>query len=51
MKTLMITKSSAVELQHLIVNHESQPIKLNPVMPSQISIYFRSCYFAEAIFL
>ena len=32
--TIMITKSWAVEIQHLDVNHESQPIKSNPVMPS-----------------
>ena len=32
MKRLMITKNLVVKIQNLIVNHESQPVKLNPVM-------------------
>ena len=32
MKRLMITKNSVKETQNPIVNHESQPVKLNPVM-------------------
>ena len=28
----MITKNLVVEIQNLIVNHESQPVKLNPVL-------------------
>ena len=32
MKRLMITKNLVVKIQNLIVNHESQPVKLNLVM-------------------
>ena len=27
----MIAKNSAVKIQNLVVNHESQPVKSNPV--------------------
>ena len=33
----MITKNSAMKIQSLIMNHESQPIKSNPVY-----VYFYS---------
>ena len=32
----MITKNSVVEIQNLIVNHESQPIKSNPDLEEAI---------------
>ena len=28
----MITKNSVVEIQNFVVNQESQPVKLNPVL-------------------
>ena len=28
----MITKNAAVKIQNFVVNHESQPIKLNPAI-------------------
>ena len=30
-KRLMITKNAVVKIQTLIMNHESRPVKLNPV--------------------
>ena len=31
MKILMIKKNSVVKIQNLVVNHQSQPVKSNPV--------------------
>ena len=32
MKRLMITKSLVMKIQNLVVNHESEPIKSDPVV-------------------
>ena len=31
-KKFMIKKNSVLKIQNLVVNHESQPVKLNPVV-------------------
>ena len=32
----MITKNSVVKFQNLVMNHESQPVKLNPAQSSNL---------------
>ena len=46
-KKFMIKKNSVLKIQNLVVNHESQPVKLNPVVtnlsfsPNIISAFLR----------
>ena len=46
-KKFMIKKNSVLKIQNLVVNHESQPVKLNPVvtnlsfLPNIISAFLR----------
>ena len=39
MKKLMITKNPVVKIKNLIMNHKSQPIKLNPVYFHTASVW------------
>ena len=48
----MTTKNSAVEIQNLIVNHKSRPVKSNPVLVLLLGVCLPVCsFYSRGVYL